>query len=201
MVKYIGEDEVDGKSIDQTVNIGWSAEQTFSGGIDLDSNNINNVETLNSSKVTTDQITINEAVGQGTPSSNQSIPSGTNTQIAIGTAVFDEAVVTVDQTNDKIILTTDGKYLITGAVEFDNDTGYSANDFVEYGIEEDGLQAQRDTAGHHGQNIHFNLAAKALVERDGTDVSVTHYCRQDSGSSQDIRPGAERTVLTVLKVT
>lgn len=147
--------------------------------------------------------TITNIVAKAAPTSNQTISSGTVTQVNLDTAVVEDDasnIVEVDTANNKLIIKSDGKYLISQLIHFNSSTGFSAGDTISSRLLLDGSNEVIFDRGHTGGNVNSAVGPISTIIDSTSGTEITLQAFQNTGENQSVLGSKSRTYIAVYKL-
>lgn len=154
-------------------------------------------DSVTSNGVSTEQLSVSEAGGEAYLSSDQTVPTNTVTKVEIDTAVGSWAAL--DASNHKVVVQTDGHYLIAGSVTYARNSNWSDGNQIQSRLYVNGTNIDYGRTLKSG--VRFQKSAtqphlRKLTTGDEIDLRT----RQTSGAEQTLVSGRPETSLTVAKI-
>jgi len=157
-----------------------SGEKVELGPGGFDANNI----TANSVNTSEGSIT-NVAAGMFL-STDQTAASGSVERISYDTTLFeDSAVLSVDLSNDEIIIEKAGTYLITVLTTWEGSTDWADGDLIQTRIRTSSGDLDRNNRLHPGISGRYSMANTAVYKASQGDAIFARVF-QNSGSDQEL---------------
>lgn len=182
----------------ETIGPGGASSKTIAvddARIILESNGTNwNATNRNVEResVVTDQASIGQVVGRAESNNNQTVSTSTVTQVNLNIVnIEDTDILSVDTSNDKISVTTDGTYLIRGKLTWLGSTNWSSGDLTLARVSDDTNDVLKDDqrTPHPGVDESLGMNTSALYTVSGnTDFVLEAYHERGGDETIEARP-------------